>query len=636
MTSKYKTFEEELHKKYKNFRQVYMILAHSVLSENSGPFESAKEYDENSCFYNNGEGIPDITIYEVDQRPKFVYLLEDESEIDDLIPLIERFIDKAADKDETFDDTLLRPKYKNLLNEIAYDEKMDEIELIFFVTKNLQQQFEEVERDFCSNPALTNMGNVKVMDLKILMKKVNADDSSDGFEVPNEIQSSFTFDFKNDNASDSKKDNIIQYFTSKKEETVKVLALSAYSLYRCYQNNSDSIFKDNIRYSISSSAGGASKSVNEEIRKTIESEPENFLIYNNGIVIVAESVDEPDILTNKIKIHNYSVVNGAQTITNIHEWAINKKNDPNKLKDIYVIAKIICTHNKENIVDKITKAANNQKAVLPRDFRSNSKEMIDMQKSFLDSDIVLNIKRGENLAKLRKRIAKKTGKDEKTIITIENTKLAQYVITTYWLNPCFASQNKNKIFIDKNPGYTPVFIKTPHDVAIAVTLFCESVRPVVSSILSKIISTNNGTNQENKKIGDSFIFWMIALLWLLCVYRENIEDLIADNGVIANLSKSKFEFTESFGTIEWNKFDFESGEFEDFVYDAYEKMEQIYGAENIKNINDKKKPLTEAAFSFRREPFIQFLAGSLKVRVGLMSGNKLKSTADQLRKLFKE
>jgi hypothetical protein len=105
----------------------------------------------------------------------------------------------------------------------------------------------------------------------------------------------------------------------KKEETVKVLALSAYSLYRCYQNNSDSIFKDNIRYSISSSAGGASKSVNEEIRKTIESEPENFLIYNNGIVIVAESVDEPDILTNKIKIHNYSVVNGAQTITNIHE-----------------------------------------------------------------------------------------------------------------------------------------------------------------------------------------------------------------------------------------------------------------------------------------------------------------------------
>lgn len=65
-------------------------------------------------------------------------------------------------------------------------------------------------------------------------------------------------------------------------------------------------------------------------------------------------------------------------------------------------------------------------------------------------------------------------------------------------------------------------------------------------------------------------------------------------------------------------------------------MEQIYGAENIKNINDKKKPLTEAAFSFRREPFIQFLAGSLKVRVGLMSGNKLKSTADQLRKLFKE
>lgn len=82
-------------------------------------------------------------------------------------------------------------------------------------------------------------------------------------------------------------------------------------------------------------------------------------------------------------------------------------------------------------MDKITKAANNQKAVLPRDFRSNSKEMIDMQKSFLDSDIVLNIKRGENLAKLRKRIAKKTGKDEKTIITIENTKLAQYVITTY-------------------------------------------------------------------------------------------------------------------------------------------------------------------------------------------------------------
>lgn len=148
-----------------------------------------------------------------------------------------------------------------------------------------------------------------------------------------------------------------------------------------------SLFTKNVRYDLGNTP------VNKSIKVSIERKVEhkNFPLFHNGVIILCESAERSgDTLT----IKNYSVVNGAQSITTFF-------NSKSKLSDdLRVLVRVIALHD-EALARKITEYSNNQNAIKPRDLRSNHTLMTRLQTEMekVSSEYFFEIKRGEKSPK---------------------------------------------------------------------------------------------------------------------------------------------------------------------------------------------------------------------------------------------
>ena len=118
-----------------------------------------------------------------------------------------------------------------------------------------------------------------------------------------------------------------------------------------------SVFNDNVRdYQ-------GDTTVNQGIIETINTTPERFVLYNNGITIVCENY----ILKNqKLRVDRPQIVNGCQTCNAL--FSIYQK-DSNKLDNIYVSIKLIATKDWE-ISSNIVKSTNKQNIVYEEAFET--------------------------------------------------------------------------------------------------------------------------------------------------------------------------------------------------------------------------------------------------------------------------
>lgn len=119
-----------------------------------------------------------------------------------------------------------------------------------------------------------------------------------------------------------------------------------------------SLFAQNVRLSL-----GSTK-VNKDIIKTLSEQAKHlfFPMYHNGVTIICKKVEAAD----KIKITDYVVVNGAQSLTVLNQHK-DKVSD-----DLRLVAKIIEIEGDEAFAREITLASNNQNAIKPRDQRSTN------------------------------------------------------------------------------------------------------------------------------------------------------------------------------------------------------------------------------------------------------------------------
>lgn len=146
-----------------------------------------------------------------------------------------------------------------------------------------------------------------------------------------------------------------------------------------------SLFKENVRYTLGNTA------VNKSIRKSIatKSNHPSFALFHNGIIILCSNAN--DSTHGELTVTNYSVVNGAQSLTSFF-------NDKSKLtSDLRVLVRVIELQD-EVLSRTITENSNNQNAIRPRDLRSNHAIMIRLQKEVqtqADEDFFFEIKRGE-------------------------------------------------------------------------------------------------------------------------------------------------------------------------------------------------------------------------------------------------
>jgi hypothetical protein len=144
------------------------------------------------------------------------------------------------------------------------------------------------------------------------------------------------------------------------------------------------LFKQNVRLSLGNTP------VNKAIRDSILNKGEHkyFPLYHNGITILCESVD--DSATGQLRINNYVVVNGAQSLTTF------LANQGRLTSDLKIFVKIVSLRDTD-LSRKISTNTNNQNAIKARDLRANHDLMTRLQAEFRRSNLKYNfeVKRGE-------------------------------------------------------------------------------------------------------------------------------------------------------------------------------------------------------------------------------------------------
>lgn len=131
--------------------------------------------------------------------------------------------------------------------------------------------------------------------------------------------------------------------------------------------------------------------VNKGIRDTLRDDPERFMAYNNGIVLVADEAllgrttdGGPGILWLK----GMQIVNGGQTTASIY---FTKKRNPDiDLRHVRVPAKIIILRSgdaagEEALISDISRYANSQNSVKQSDLSANKPFHVEMEKLALST-----------------------------------------------------------------------------------------------------------------------------------------------------------------------------------------------------------------------------------------------------------
>jgi hypothetical protein len=171
-------------------------------------------------------------------------------------------------------------------------------------------------------------------------------------------------------------------------ETVVVAPLSGLDLVGMDGIQYGGLFDYNVRQFLGRT------NVNRDIATSVQdaNEHANFLLYHNGIAIVAERVDTS--MPGKVTIENYVVVNGCQSLSVL--WENRSKITP----DLRILARIIELDRSSPLMDRITHHSNNQNGIRPRDFQSNNPYQLRLRAEFekvLDGRISYQISRGEHV-----------------------------------------------------------------------------------------------------------------------------------------------------------------------------------------------------------------------------------------------
>lgn len=201
-----------------------------------------------------------------------------------------------------------------------------------------------------------------------------------------------------------------------------VMSSSIVKLYDKYQNSG--LFDLNIRRFIKN------KLVDDAIKKTLDNDRINFWFLNNGIIIACEDYT---ISGYKIYLSNFSIVNGGQTTQLIGEYKGKSK------EDFAIPCKIVAVKDNKKapeLFNKIAQASNSQKPILPRDLRSNSKEMVALANWLKNEGVFLEIKRGTATKKIKSSFN----------YSLKNDELGQILLSFVHQQPGTSRSGKKTIF----------------------------------------------------------------------------------------------------------------------------------------------------------------------------------------------
>jgi len=240
---------------------------------------------------------------------------------------------------------------------------------------------------------------------------------------------------------------------------VIVLPLQARELLKLEGIQNNSLFSKNVRYGLGKTR------VNKDIANTLKNPAEHtkFFLYHNGITIVCEGLTHQ---ANSVKISNYSVVNGCQSMLTFYE------NASSITDNIYVPTKIIqIPKNAPVSIADITYWANNQNSISVRDLKANDVIQRALQREFeelFEKKVLYRRQRG----------ASAEGYDE----VIERDFAAQ-LIAAFYLKEPEITHLRTKLFTD---GYYDIF-----------SIHMNAAKIYLANIIYNVIASNvNGIEFE--------------------------------------------------------------------------------------------------------------------------------------------
>lgn len=158
----------------------------------------------------------------------------------------------------------------------------------------------------------------------------------------------------------------------------------------------DQLFTKNLRGFLGDS------DVNNEILNTLENDQSHFWYYNNGITIIANTVEKTMVgggNTDFGTFHceNINIVNGAQTVSSIGKYS---KGNPDSVKDAYVTCRVIeLKTSPDGFGEIITRTNNRQNKIENRDFVTQDPEQVRIRTEAAIEGYTYSLLRGESLSK---------------------------------------------------------------------------------------------------------------------------------------------------------------------------------------------------------------------------------------------
>jgi AIPR protein len=254
--------------------------------------------------------------------------------------------------------------------------------------------------------------------------------------------------------------------------------VSAKELIRLRNKYRSEIFSGNVRMFMGARKG----SINEHIVKTAKESPGLFWALNNGISIVANSVNMVAENKNKLILRRFSIVNGCQTTSCLAEANAN---------DASVLVRII--EAAPAVVSDIVQFNNSQNAVKIWAVRS----VDDIQERLrVEFD-------GIGISYAPKQEGKKKRKDDIKIIELD--KLTQFLASTHGEYLIQAINNKTELF---DQPYQNIFM---HNIKTSKVYFYWRVGVLADAAR---INRLQDLKSENDRISNSFLgvsgtYWII-------------------------------------------------------------------------------------------------------------------------------
>ncbi|MBF0748892.1 hypothetical protein AXY37_10610 [Mammaliicoccus lentus] len=178
---------------------------------------------------------------------------------------------------------------------------------------------------------------------------------------------------------------------------------------------------------------------NEKIITTLKEEPNKFFLFNNGLTITAEDIIVNEIKFEeyyRIKLKNFQIVNGGQTLRTIYSFKDNNIELINNLAQSSVLIRFFKTGLEEGLINKVSEYTNSQNAISGRDLKSVDKIQLDIESRF----------RIEGINYIRK-INKVDNFDNECTYEISMEKLGQLLLAVKG-HPEKSSNSKKRIFED--------------------------------------------------------------------------------------------------------------------------------------------------------------------------------------------